>query len=126
LVSAEPCTQINASDPGAQAGGQLGEHLVADVVTVAVVDEPELINVNHEEREGVSKAVGPLALVTETVLECPVAGCARQRVFQSRGEVISCTGAGRLSGAQDYDTRHGGECGHQGDDLVEGGGPAGG
>ena len=118
LVAAEAGHQVDLAQLGAELPRQLQQHPVADAMPVALVDGPEIVQVEHHQHEGVAETVGPLALVGQAVLEDPVAGDAGEGVDGGGVEQLG-VGGGALAAQRDGEReQRGGD--HQQDGLAHG------
>ena len=55
----------------------LAQHVVADLVAEAVVDELEVVDVDHQQADRLGEAAGALDLVAQALLEATAVGQAR-------------------------------------------------
>src|SRR5439155_8932896 len=80
LLAAEPADHVLRAYDGAQSLGEETEQLVADGVAVDVVDVLEVVDVEHQHREGPVGAARLLQRLEEPLVEDAVVEEPRQRV----------------------------------------------
>ena len=80
LLATCPADVITLADGGAQLDGELGEYLIANSVAVDVIDPLEVVEVEHEERDGAALGRRSDNLSSEPLVECAVIPETRQRI----------------------------------------------
>ena len=80
LLAAEPADDVLRAHADAQRVGERAEQLVADTVTVHVVDPLEVVDVEHQDRHGLVRAARVLQRGEQPLVEAAVVEEAGQRV----------------------------------------------
>jgi hypothetical protein len=80
LVAADATAEVTGPQLGTQRVRQRTQRVVADGVAMRVVDSLEVVNVERDHRDGISRASGPLELLVEALLEGTMVEQAGQRI----------------------------------------------
>ncbi len=80
LVTPKARDQVDLAKLGPESAGEVEEDPIPALVAVPVVQMMEVVQVEHQQHEGVAETIGALALVSEPILEYPVAGHACEGV----------------------------------------------
>ena len=84
-IAREPCTGVLFAHCRAQATGNGAERFIADIGTKPVVDRPEVVDIDHQNRKQLFIALGVRNRLVKAILEQGVVGKAGQRVV--RGQI---------------------------------------
>src|SRR6185437_12254984 len=89
LLTADPRHPVLAeAQPVCEPGGELPQHLVADLVAVRIIHRLEVIDVAHEERQRATQPHRALDLARELVLEEAAAATARQLIDGRQNAIV--------------------------------------
>ncbi len=86
LITAVASGQVTGAHAGAQGGGDSEEGLIAGLMAERVIDRAKIVEVDHQEREGLGGAESAFDLLGQPHLKSAMVEQPRERVLRGLGQ----------------------------------------